>query len=444
MASSFWRAYQALGMIEDLPAAGSRASLIQHARFVPKAVKTTTTSASSRTTRSTKKSSSDDERTDTNKDQDSDGLDQEDSPKGAEVKGPFEHEQSDEEDTSTPLYRKNKKHRTTEQILMDETMARVEARIKELTDARAAKATKVTKPTTMTEARKIKMEKAKALQEERRKLEAKAIEACEYGPPFSVQVVVLPYHLLDCGRTTCCPCDMGKLKAAARLKANKDSQSTAPAGGVVICRALTKRKLHTFEGMIGYCLKDNGQLHFQMVQHHITAEHINQGIELYMLYCCDEVKNRVCLTPANIFDREHMFLKYSSRHPAGNDFLSTLHGMIKGGKYYSRIIAHQGKVMEKAKIDALWTSMVYPSTIRYHDISRIFVIDDLYSNAPPRAAWFLSRWTEIESKNLAESSPGINCDAMSDHEPLTLAETLPALDDDYLPLVHRCDATTVA
>ncbi|MCO5551253.1 hypothetical protein L7F22_004752 [Adiantum nelumboides] len=85
-------AYQALGMIKDLPVAGSQASLIQHARYVPKAVKATPTSASSRTTRSTKKSSSDEERTDTDKDQDSKGSDQEDNQKGAEAPWPSEHE----------------------------------------------------------------------------------------------------------------------------------------------------------------------------------------------------------------------------------------------------------------------------------------------------------------------------------------------------------------
>ncbi|MCO5582557.1 hypothetical protein L7F22_036454 [Adiantum nelumboides] len=33
----------------------------------------------------------------------------------------------------------------------------------------------------------------------------------------------------------------------------------APPGGIVLCHALTQRRLHTFEGMIGYCLKDDGQ-----------------------------------------------------------------------------------------------------------------------------------------------------------------------------------------
>ncbi|MCO5563178.1 hypothetical protein L7F22_016815 [Adiantum nelumboides] len=99
------------------------------------------------------------------------GSNKEDSQKGTEAKGPFEHEPSDQEDTSTPLDKNSKKPRSAEQILLDEAMARVEARKKELANARAAKAAKSTKPTTMEEARKLKMEKAKALQEERRRLE---------------------------------------------------------------------------------------------------------------------------------------------------------------------------------------------------------------------------------------------------------------------------------
>ncbi|MCO5575260.1 hypothetical protein L7F22_029060 [Adiantum nelumboides] len=106
------------------------------------------------------------------KDQNLDESDQEDIPKEVEAAGPSEYERSDEEDTSTPLEKKNQKPRSREQVLMDEAMARVEARRKELADARAAKAVKTAKPTTMEEARKLRMEKAKALQKERKRLEA--------------------------------------------------------------------------------------------------------------------------------------------------------------------------------------------------------------------------------------------------------------------------------
>ncbi|MCO5560767.1 hypothetical protein L7F22_014387 [Adiantum nelumboides] len=119
-------AYQALGMIKGLPAASSQAALIQQAKYVPKAVKTTSSVASSRSTRS-RKGSSDEEHTDTDKDQDSDESDHEDIPKEVEVAGPSKYERSDEEDTSTPLEKKSQNPRSREQVLMDEAMARVEA-----------------------------------------------------------------------------------------------------------------------------------------------------------------------------------------------------------------------------------------------------------------------------------------------------------------------------
>ncbi|MCO5586711.1 hypothetical protein L7F22_040653 [Adiantum nelumboides] len=116
-------AYQALGMIDDLPAAGPHASLIQHARFVPKSVKKMKVASSSRSTRSSKKDSTDDERTNTDKEKDLDESNKEDIQKGAEAKGPSEHEKSDEEDTSTPLDKNSKKPRTVDQH---------EAKVKEL------------------------------------------------------------------------------------------------------------------------------------------------------------------------------------------------------------------------------------------------------------------------------------------------------------------------
>ncbi|MCO5614642.1 hypothetical protein L7F22_068926 [Adiantum nelumboides] len=145
-------------------------------------VKTTTTTTSSRATRSSKKSSSDDERIDTDKEDDSkgsdkegdsQGLDKEQSQKGAEAKEPSEHEKNDEEDTSTPLDKKSKKPRSEQQVVLAKAQARVEERKKMLADARASKAVaKQTLPMIMEQARLARIEKAKALQEERWRIEA--------------------------------------------------------------------------------------------------------------------------------------------------------------------------------------------------------------------------------------------------------------------------------
>ncbi|MCO5584281.1 hypothetical protein L7F22_038205 [Adiantum nelumboides] len=170
-------AYQALGMIEDLPAASSQASLIQQGKYVPKAVITTSSAASSKSSKSTrsKKSSSKEERTETDKEQDSQESAHEDLPKETETIVSSEYE-SDEEDTTVPLERKSQRPRSTEQVLLDEAMARVEARRKELADARAAKAAKKTRPMTMEEARNGTIEYLKKLEREKHTAEQRAAQ----------------------------------------------------------------------------------------------------------------------------------------------------------------------------------------------------------------------------------------------------------------------------
>ncbi|MCO5580816.1 hypothetical protein L7F22_034688 [Adiantum nelumboides] len=75
------------------------------------------------------------------------------------------------------------------QKALDEAMARVKAGRKELADARAAKVAKTARPMTMEEARKIKIEKAKAIQKERRRIEAdkKAQEEDEVAQAAQIQ-----------------------------------------------------------------------------------------------------------------------------------------------------------------------------------------------------------------------------------------------------------------
>ncbi|MCO5589389.1 hypothetical protein L7F22_043356 [Adiantum nelumboides] len=135
-------------------------------------------------------------------------------------------------------------------------------------------------------------------------------------------------------------------------------------GASVLCRALKQRGMHTFRGMVGYCLKDRDELHFQKVEHNISADDINDGIELHNLYGAYALKNKVCLTPANVFDRTLMFWRFKLNHPIGNGFLNTLRRMISSGTYYPSshwIISYQGRGMPVSKIDALWKYAAFHS-----------------------------------------------------------------------------------
>ncbi|MCO5571067.1 hypothetical protein L7F22_024798 [Adiantum nelumboides] len=66
-----------------------------------------------------------------------------------------------------------------------------------------------------------------------------------------------------------------------------------PPGSIVLCHALKQHGMHTFQGMVGYCLKDRDQPHFQNVVHNISTDDINQGIELHSLYGADALKNKL-------------------------------------------------------------------------------------------------------------------------------------------------------
>ncbi|MCO5598073.1 hypothetical protein L7F22_052163 [Adiantum nelumboides] len=108
--------------------------------------------------------------------------------------------------------------------------------------------------------------------------------------------------------------------------------------------------------MVGYCLKNQDEPHFQKVKHNISADDVNNGIELHSLYGADALKNKVCLTPANVFDCTLTFWCFKLNHPIGNGFLDTLQKMITFGKYYPSshwIIPYQGHGMLANKVDAL-------------------------------------------------------------------------------------------
>lgn len=166
-------------------------------------------------------------------------------------------------------------------------------------------------------------------------------------------------------------------------------------GGVVMCRALKQKGMHTFHGMLGYVMKDMDEIHYQNISHNVTAEDLSRGFDVYSLFGGDELKHRISLTTSNIFDRAFMYWKFHLKHPIGNDFLGTIHNMIRTGKYYpssSWITPHQGRGMPLNKINALWNCMVYPKETSYNDVKQIFVQQDEPRENQPRIDWFNSRW----------------------------------------------------
>ncbi|MCO5593056.1 hypothetical protein L7F22_047061 [Adiantum nelumboides] len=197
--------------------------------------------------------------------------------------------------------------------------------------------------------------------------------------------------------------------------------------------------------MVGYCLKDRDESHFQKVKHKITADDVNDGIELHSLYGVDALKNKVCLSPANVFDRSLMFWRFKLNHPSGNRFLDIVQRMVRSGHYYPSshwIIPYQGRGMSCSKIDALWKCMAFPSFVTERDIRQIFVAEEMQCNAQPHIDWFRSRWDDNRRESiLAEGDATNACDSSNQvHE--DIPDFQPG--DPYLPLVHSTGVNAIA
>ncbi len=48
------------------------------------------------------------------------------------------------------------------------------------------------------------------------------------------------------------------------------------------CKLLKGVGMHTYVGMIGYCLKDQGEKHFQFYHKNVNSKHIQEKVDEYV------------------------------------------------------------------------------------------------------------------------------------------------------------------
>jgi hypothetical protein len=98
----------------------------------------------------------------------------------------------------------------------------------------------------------------------------------------------------------------------------------------VHCKLLKGVRMHTYIGMIGYCLKDQGEEQFQFCHRNVSFEKM-QGVDEYVKYGSCFCKNKVCLTHSNIIEKVATFCKYNMKKKIGSIFLGVLLKMLKYG-----------------------------------------------------------------------------------------------------------------
>ncbi|KAL3688685.1 hypothetical protein R1sor_014994 [Riccia sorocarpa] len=140
----------------------------------------------------------------------------------------------------------------------------------------------------------------------------------------------------------------------------------------VCVKKLTNKGIHTFVGMVGYCLKDRKDFHFRVTMKNINDAVQREGMMLFTFFGAADLKNRVELNPSTIMQRALQYNKYVSHHPLGTSFRGCIRRMLVRGHYTPSTTWLINKEMDKSCMAALWKCYVQPGTITLADVDQIF------------------------------------------------------------------------
>jgi hypothetical protein len=145
--------------------------------------------------------------------------------------------------------------------------------------------------------------------------------------------------------------------------------------GNVRTKLLKNAKLHTFEGMVGYCMKDKARPWYTSIQVNIDEATIDAGEQLYLQYGASTTsKGFITLSPYTIFHRATLF--YRLYFPDSNlTFRRILLEMHKSGKYAPDgkwIIKRAGEGLNVNSAEAAWRLMRDPQNCTERDIGCVY------------------------------------------------------------------------
>ena len=146
-------------------------------------------------------------------------------------------------------------------------------------------------------------------------------------------------------------------------------------GARVMCRALTGKKLHTWHGMIGYCMKDMPEKHYAHVLHNISDDDIAVGQDQYLMHGAGPLKDRCVLTPKNLFERAIIFYNQHERANPRVQLPLLLTRMMQSKKYYPSaewVIPHQGQGVDMDRANRVWRMLVHPQETIVEDVYLVF------------------------------------------------------------------------
>lgn len=160
------------------------------------------------------------------------------------------------------------------------------------------------------------------------------------------------------------------------------TKNHTPAGMNVMCRGLTGIGLHTMDGMIGYCTKDEGAPHFRLISHNVSQEQIEVGKMEYIKHGKGDLKGKVLLDMRNLYQKAHIFYERKMPNSAPRNEISliqVLTQMMRTGVFYpaaSWVVPTAGRGMPMWRANSLWKCMTTPEDMKEEDVANIFFEHD--------------------------------------------------------------------
>ncbi len=113
------------------------------------------------------------------------------------------------------------------------------------------------------------------------------------------------------------------------LKVTLPCKKDATVGHFVHCKSLKQQGLHTYVGMLSYCLKDSCEFHFQFIERNVIVEGKNVEKMEHIKYGVVTLRNRVPLWQTNVIERTYTWAKYKMHKHLGSLFLAMLLDMCR-------------------------------------------------------------------------------------------------------------------
>ena len=237
-------------------------------------------------------------------------------------------------------------------------------------------------------------------------LDAFLKEKCAAGM-FALERGEIAMHLHAQGiiRLTC----TGALNANSMIKKAIGWDKDRPTGAIINCKGLHGQKLHTFHGMVGYCMKDSLEPHFQSVSFNITDEDICMGQDVYLRYGGGPLKTRTPLDPGSVFFKACTWKRYNNLQNPRTSLNRTLTSMIQTGKYFPTgdwVIPVKGQGWDRERAEILWQLLQHPREANLSQVDKIFSRQELFKdghNVERRNRYFEDEERQWEVDRIADS-----------------------------------------